>query len=1102
MVKKSFAMKIIIIMLIISLMYAHSSVLLLGLNSYAYSSITEEEKALELEIANLFKNNMEDSTTPYVEKLKINNTKTLTTTVEDTETSLLNGEDQNQGVEIVYKTTQIDKAKMLEAIGETGTIKFTYTASKTGAIISIEVNKDTNAEDGIITLTYPENVTTVKMEINSESIQTKTLEIINNKEIEQIYNANSISKLKTKKTVKTSNTETAQDVENVLNIYYTQTSATLGIDKTEISTSVENEIKFTITMKTSELKYDLYKNPYFAIELPKEIISAQVEDVTLVNAQDFLVETTEVKEISGNKTIVMQLNGEQLQHASSLEEETQFVIRAKVTTEKMIPTTETTAKLTYKNKNAVSYDGISLSGNSGLKTVDITLVSGQKILTQIKAETEDSIVYLRENSTNSVLVKESNENKQVKLTQTLINNVGNTLQNIKILCKSPYIGQITGIENVYYTTNEEATTDITESKNGWTKNYIQSAKQFLIIVDSFEYATTLSFEHTMSLPQEVDKETEYEVQTELYSQNNQLICDLLLTVVQEAQIKDIEENEKIKAQMIIDNTSKAEVGDTKNVAIEVKNISQETVDDMYIDLELPEHLAIKTASATIDGTKVRMFLGTKTFSFEGETVKLEPGQILQVNLGLELLAADKQKENVGAVVHYGSEKVKIANSMNVAAKSPIVTDITSNKNGKDLSANEEIIYEVTFVNIGESNAVIDLEVIGLENMNITNKKIVNETTKQTYEVSADSLSNTNSDVKIGSGETLKFYITAVAKDLKKQTLQSVYVTVKGTKIMDTQTAKIVNTINKKEEVKPNPTPTPGEEEKENSNITGIAWVDKNENGKIDDTEVKLKGIQVFLIDATTSKAIATTTTNNKGEYNFNNVLFGKYVVKFKYNTNIFKITEYKKENVDEDLDSDVVNTTQNGKTETKTEVIELNSDIKVNIGLVLKEKFDLSINNKVKQITVNNEQGKQTYAFDDNMAKVEIKEKYFKDSMILVEYEIVVSSMEEVEGVANRISVEIPEGMSFDSELNTNWYEEGTGKIYSEELANKKLSKGETASVKLILTMKPKEIKTINAESVAQIEETSNEYLVKDTYTKNDKSTSTVIVSIATGRAR
>lgn len=1108
MVKKNFAIKIIIIMLVFSLIYTHSSVLLLGLNSYAYdeTSKTEEtEKALELEIAGAFKNNMEDGTTPYVEKMKILNTETLTTTVEDIEANLLDDEEQNQGVEIKYTSTQIVKAKMIEAIGETGTIRFTYNANKNGTVISVDVNKDTIAnDDGIITLTYPETVTNLKIEINSENVQTNTLEIINNKEIEQIYNANSITKLKTKKTIKTTTNQEAEEIENIYDICYTRTVANLGIDKTEISTSIENELIFTITMKTSELKYDLYKNPYFAIELPKEVIFAQVDDVTPVNAQDFVVEFADVKEINGTNTIVMQLQGEQLQHAGSLEEETQFVIKATVATQQMMPTTETTVKMTYKNENAISYNGNTLNDTFGTDTVGISLVSGQKILTQIKAETETDNICLRENHTNSILVKTSNIKKQVKLTQTMINNVGEDLQEIKILGKSPDIGQITGIEKVYYTANEEADTDITDVANGWTKNYIQDAKQYLIIIDNFKNAETLSFKYTVSLPQEVNEETDYKVETELYNQNDQFICRLCLIIVQEAEIKDVEENEKIKAQIVIDNTNKAEVGDVKNVEIEVENVSQETVEGTYIDLKLPENLCIKTATAKIDETTVKMFLGTRTFSFAGNKVKLDPGQKLRVNLGLELLAADKQKESIGAIVYYGDENVEVSNSMNVAAKSTIITNITSNKEGKELSANEEIIYEVILINIGESNAVLDLEAIGLENMNITSKKIINKTTNDVYEASGDSLSNKNGDVKIGVGETLKFYITAVAKELKKQTLQSVYVTVKGTKIIDTETAKLTNTINKKEEVKPTPTPNPdpSEEEKEKSNITGIAWIDKNGNGRIDDTEVKLKGIQVFLIDAVTSKEVATTVTNNKGEYNFNDVLDGKYVVKFKYNTNLFKITEYKDENVEEDLDSDVINTTQNGETETKTEVIELNSDIKVNIGLILKEKFDLSINNKVSQITVNNDLGKQTYDFDNNMAKVEIKEKYFKNSMILVEYEIVVSNVEEVEGVANRISVEIPEGMSFDSELNTNWYEEGTRKIYSEELANKNLAKGENASVKLILTMNPKEAKTMNLESIAKIEETSNEYLAKDTYTKNDTSTSTVIVSIATGRAR
>lgn len=1112
MVKKSFAMKVIVIMLIVSLMYAHSNVLMFGLISYAYNdddtiNTQETKKVLEIDTSELLKDEMETHATAYVEKLKLLNTETTTTIIDDIETSVLNEEEQDQGIEIIYKNSEFLKAEMLQAIGETGSITFTYDDPEDGTESVIVINADTEADEyGAITVSYPTGVTSVKIEVNSENTQTEAFEIFNNKEIAQLSNADEVGKLRIKKTVQTSDEAEPQEEENIVDLYYKYSSATLGIDKTELSTSIENQVQFTITMNTSQMRYDLFKNPYFVIELPDEVMYVQTNEITLVNANEFSIQTTKVGKLeNGNLAIMLELNGEQTSYANSLEEEGQIVINAKVTTLGMIPTKDTTATLYYKNENASSYDGVVKGGEEGTEVIDIRLVSKQNVMTQIQAVTEDNIVYVRENESNKITVKESNQNKLVTLAQTIINNVGEELQNIKILGKGSYIGQIRGMQKVYYTAKEDAGIDVTDATNGWTQNYISNAKQYLIIVENFADAEILSYQYTMALPQKVEEETEYDVKLEVYNGNNQLIQSSQITVAQEAENTSSEENEKIQANMVIDNTNKIEVGDVKEVTIEVKNISNETIDDLSIDLELPETLALINAAATVDGEKVSMFLNSKNFSFEGGSVKLEPQQVLKITLKISLLKVNSQKENIKAVIKYGEENVEISNYMNVAAQSAIQTNITSNKIGKELSANEEIIYEVTLVNTGESNASVDLEILGLDNMDIKNKKIVNLSTNETSEVGANSLSNKTGDVKIGAGQTVKFYVRAVAKELKKQTVQFMYVTVKGDKIINTETAKLSNTINKKTEEKPpveDPDPKP--EEKGKSSIIGVAWLDKNENGRNDDADPKLKGIQVFLIDATTSKVVSTTVTNNKGEYSFNDISEGKYVVKFKYNTNLFTITEYKKENIEDNLDSDVINTTQNGETETKTEVIELVKDKKeqVNIGLILKQKFDLSINNKIRKITVNNDNQKETYNFNDNIAKVEIKEKNFKNSMLLVEYEIEVSSVEEIEGYANRISVEIPEGMSFNSELNTNWYEKGDGKVYTEELANKKLAKGETATVKLVLTMNLKEAKVLNIENVANIEETSNEYLVKDTYTKNNASRATVIVSIATGQAQ
>lgn len=331
-----------------------------------------------------------------------------------------------------------------------------------------------------------------------------------------------------------------------------------------------------------------------------------------------------------------------------------------------------------------------------------------------------------------------------------------------------------------------------------------------------------------------------------------------------------------------------------------------------------------------------------------------------------------------------------------------------------------------------------------------------------------------------------------------------YANITGESIYDVTTSQLINEINKKqEEVIEEIYENKEENTVQLNSINGTAWLDKNENGKIDKNEIVLKGIDAVLVDTNSSKIVEKTTTDNQGNYKFSNIDKGTYVVAFNYNTTAFSVTEYKTEDVEDELDSDVIQTTQNNNTTVKTEVLDLKNGKteSVNIGLVINKKFDMSINKGITKVTVNNEQGTNIYNFEStNMAKVEIDGEYLKGSLILVEYEIAVTNSGEVAGYAKTISDKIPEGMKFNSELNTNWYEGDEGIIYCEALAGKELNPGETAIVKLVLTKEMKDDKVTSPVNKVYLEKTFNEYLIEDKEAENNVSEATLIISLTTGK--
>ena len=103
----------------------------------------------------------------------------------------------------------------------------------------------------------------------AEKEKTEKIELVNNKFIEIVSDLDMIQIIKTTKQVDfENNNELISNTETTTkNIYYSKTLAELGVDKTQITTGVENKISFTITLHTDRVIYDLYKNPYFAIEL-------------------------------------------------------------------------------------------------------------------------------------------------------------------------------------------------------------------------------------------------------------------------------------------------------------------------------------------------------------------------------------------------------------------------------------------------------------------------------------------------------------------------------------------------------------------------------------------------------------------------------------------------------------------------------------------------------------------------------------------------------------------------------------------------------------------------------------------------------------------
>lgn len=149
------------------------------------------------------------------------------------------------------------------------------------------------------------------------------------------------------------------------------------------------------------------------------------------------------------------------------------------------------------------------------------------------------------------------------------------------------------------------------------------------------------------------------------------------------------------------------------------------------------------------------------------------------------------------------------------------------------------------------------------------------------------------------------------------------------------------------------------------------------------------------------------------------------------------------------------------------------------------KKFDLQLSNSISKITIENRLRKTDFNCDNlSLAKVSIQEKYFNSSIVYIEYILTVTNKGDVPGYAKKIVDYIPKGLEFNPNLNSDWYRDSDGNIYSEELSNKILKKGESKSLKLILTKKLNIEDDRLVKNTAEIVEDYNDYGLEDINSK------------------
>ena len=313
-------------------------------------------------------------------------------------------------------------------------------------------------------------------------------------------------------------------------------------------------------------------------------------------------------------------------------------------------------------------------------------------------------------------------------------------------------------------------------------------------------------------------------------------------------------------------------------------------------------------------------------------------------------------------------------------------------------------------------------------------------------------------------------------------------------------------------VQPDDPNQPSEPTNNTYSITGSAWLDDNENGKIDDGEQYEKGLTVYVYNLDTQQflqnsrgTVITQKTDNNGRYTFEDVPQGRYYVIIEFDTAQYTITDYQKSDVSELTNCDFIQRQAKLPDGQKivgiTDTIELNNNTEnIDIGLIKNKTFDLKMEQFVNKITVTNSKGTKEYNFnDEKFAKIEIHSKQFVGSTVVIEYNIRVTNVGELAGSVNEIVAQIPEQLDFHSELNTDWVKSMSYNLSNVSYRTQEIQPGESIEAKLVLskTLDDKSAGTFT--NTTKIEISENSKHIQDQNAENDTDSTQVLIAVSTG---
>ena len=445
-----------------------------------------------------------------------------------------------------YKSTIISKQNFESILGEEGSLKIITIDGRE----LVTFNKDTQVdENGNYVYNYEEETNQIKIQ-TSKPINIGRLEIGHEKLLKgkTDYSKKQVESFKTLElsakvqAYANSNIITENEAKKEITLIAPTTKIETMVSNPNLSTVVTNEnVELRTILKTNDITCDLYKNPTLEIVLPTYIKQINIKDINLLFDNELTIkEYNTYENENGNIVINVILQGEQTKYSSDeISKGANLIINTDITLKNLTPTRNDVMKVYVTNELATTYENVQQTKNrtitvqKGYNEVALNAVAPTGIVTTSEIsgynEKNETITSINGNEKVGKLdVKKAKRTANVSM--HVINNYQNKVNNLvvlgRVLTNSSKNADtlenfesnltsnmasalnVTGVDaknvEVYYSTNESATNDISLTANGWTKTpeNIANVKSYLIVVNGdVETGTTLEFSYSLNIPE-------------------------------------------------------------------------------------------------------------------------------------------------------------------------------------------------------------------------------------------------------------------------------------------------------------------------------------------------------------------------------------------------------------------------------------------------------------------------------------------------------------------------------------------------------------------------------------------------------------------------